>query len=58
MNGDPAIDYVPVVKRLLQAGATVDDPVLAWLSEQTDQAASSDTARRAHELTTAIRFGK
>lgn len=33
-NGDPDMDYVPVIEALLRAGARIEDGSLAWLARQ------------------------
>jgi len=34
VNGDPAIDFVPVIEMLLGAGAKIEPGSLTWLAEQ------------------------
>jgi ankyrin repeat protein len=40
IHGDQGVDYVPVIKALLQAGAQVEDGTLAWLARQTPASSS------------------
>ncbi len=34
MNGNRNIDYVPIIERLIRAGAKVDDGLLSWFAQQ------------------------
>jgi ankyrin repeat protein len=34
INGDPAIDYIPIFEMLLDSGAKIEDGSLRWLAEQ------------------------
>jgi ankyrin repeat protein len=34
MNGDPAIDYLPVIEALIDAGAKIEPGTLGWLAQQ------------------------
>jgi ankyrin repeat protein len=43
MNGDPAIDYLPVIEALIDAGAKLEPGTLAWLAQQ--RGASSTKTR-------------
>jgi hypothetical protein len=44
INGDPAIDYVPILETLIGAGAKIEPGSLAWLARQ-DGRSSSTKAR-------------
>ncbi|MGA3028385.1 MAG: ankyrin repeat domain-containing protein [Bryobacteraceae bacterium] len=39
VNGEPEIDYVPIIETLAGAGAEIDDGSLAWLARQEGRAA-------------------
>ncbi|MGA3323671.1 MAG: ankyrin repeat domain-containing protein [Terriglobia bacterium] len=34
INGDPAIDYVPTIETLIEAGAEIDPGLLTWLAQR------------------------
>lgn len=49
VDGDPRIDYVPVIEMLVQAGAQIEDGSLAWLARQVGRS-SSEKSRIAEVL--------
>jgi hypothetical protein len=49
INGDPDIDYVPVIEMLIRAGAQIQDGSLAWLARQVGRS-SSEKSRIAEVL--------
>jgi ankyrin repeat protein len=42
-NGNPAIDYVPIIATLLDAGATIEPGAITWLKQQHEFAAQTKT---------------
>ncbi len=49
INGDPEIDYVPLIEMLIRAGAQIEDDSLSWLASQAGRS-SSEKARIAEVL--------
>jgi ankyrin repeat protein len=41
LNGDPEIDYVPIVRTLLEAGARIEGGSLEWLEKQESRTAAA-----------------
>jgi len=41
INGDPGIDYVPIIETLIEAGAKIEDGSLAWLAQQEGRSSSA-----------------
>lgn len=49
VNGEPEVNYVPIIERLLNAGAKIEDRALAWLEKQNGREAG-EKARIAEVL--------